>query len=89
IAQSALRTQMVNELEHAKVTSETERLRSALLYSVSHDLRSPLDSILGAADTLANSKAEMTEQDQQDLLETLHLEGESLHRSIPTLLDMT
>lgn len=72
IAQAALRTQLVNELEQAKVTSETERLRSALLSSVSHDLRSPLASIIGAADTLANFKAEMTEQDQQDLLETIH-----------------
>ncbi|MEX3012276.1 histidine kinase dimerization/phospho-acceptor domain-containing protein [Acinetobacter baumannii] len=56
IAQAALRTQLVNELEQAKVTSETERLRSALLSSVSHDLRSPLASIIGAADTLANLK---------------------------------
>ncbi len=56
IAQAALRTQLVNELEQAKVTSETERLRSALLSSVSHDLRSPL-AIIGAADTLANFKS--------------------------------
>ena len=89
IAQAALRTQLVNELEQAKVTSETERLRSALLSSVSHDLRSPLASIIGAADTLANFKAEMTEQDQQDLLETIHLEGERLDRYIQNLLDMT
>ncbi|RDJ58934.1 histidine kinase [Acinetobacter baumannii] len=89
IAQAVLRTQLVNELEQAKVTSETERLRSALLSSVSHDLRSPLASIIGAADTLANFKAEMTEQDQQDLLETIHLEGERLDRYIQNLLDMT
>ena len=40
---------MVNELEQAKVTSETERLRSALLSSVSHDLRSPLAAMIGSA----------------------------------------
>ncbi len=34
-------------------------------------------------------KAEMTEQDQQDLLETIHLEGERLDRYIQNLLDMT
>jgi len=89
IAQAALRTQLVNELEQAKVTSETERLRSALLSSVSHDLRSPLASIIGAADTLAHFKADMSEQDQQDLLETIHLEGERLDRYIQNLLDMT
>lgn len=71
------------------MTSETERLRSALLSSVSHDLRSPLASIIGAADTLANFKADMSEQDQQDLLETIHLEGERLDRYIQNLLDMT
>lgn len=89
IAQAVLRTQLVDELEQAKVISETERLRSALLSSVSHDLRSPLASIIGAADTLANFKADMSEQDQQDLLETIHLEGERLDRYIQNLLDMT
>ncbi len=48
IAQSMLRTQLVDELEQAKIMGETERLRSALLSSVSHDLRSPLASMMGS-----------------------------------------
>ncbi|KAB0629555.1 histidine kinase, partial [Burkholderia stagnalis] len=54
IAQAISRTQLSKELEIANVTSETEKLRSALLSSVSHDLRSPLASMIGAAETLTH-----------------------------------
>ena len=89
IAQAALRTRLVADLEAAKVTSETERLRSALLSSVSHDLRSPLASIIGSAGSLLNYATAMSNQDRQDLLETISLEGERLDRYIQNLLDMT
>ena len=52
IAQAIVRTQLVTDLENARVTGETERLRSALLSSVSHDLRSPLAAMIGAAGSL-------------------------------------
>lgn len=89
IAQAALRTRLVSALEIARVTGETERLRSALLSSVSHDLRSPLSSIIGAADSLARYRQDMGPEDQQSLLETIHIEGERLDRYIQNLLDMT
>lgn len=89
IGQAALRTRLVSELEAARVTSETERLRSALLSSVSHDLRSPLSSMIGAADSLAHYGKDMGQADQQSLLETIHVEGERLDRYIQNLLDMT
>lgn len=89
IGQAALRTRLVSELEEARVTGETERLRSALLSSVSHDLRSPLSSMIGAADSLARYSADMGPEDQQSLLETIHVEGERLDRYIQNLLDMT
>jgi len=89
IAQAALRTRLVSELEVARVAGETERLRSALLSSVSHDLRSPLSSIIGAADSLARYGKDMGPADQQSLLETIHIEGERLDRYIQNLLDMT
>ena len=54
IAQALERTRLVGDLESARVSGETERLRSALLSSVSHDLRSPLASIIGAASSLDN-----------------------------------
>lgn len=89
IGQAALRTRLVSELEAARVTSETERLRSALLSSVSHDLRSPLSSMIGAADSLRHYGEDMSREDRQSLLETIHLEGERLDRYIQNLLDMT
>lgn len=89
IGQAALRTRLVSDLEEARVTGETERLRSALLSSVSHDLRSPLSSIIGAADSLIRYGKDMSPGDQASLLETIHTEGERLDRYIQNLLDMT
>lgn len=89
IGQAALRTRLVSELEVARVTGETERLRSALLSSVSHDLRSPLSSMIGAAESLMRFGADMGQDDHRSLLETIQIEGERLDRYIQNLLDMT
>lgn len=89
IAQAMLRTRLVSDLEDARVTGETERLRSALLSSVSHDLRSPLAAIVGAAETLDTYGRGMSEDDRHSLLDTVRLEGERLDRYIQNLLDMT
>jgi two-component system sensor histidine kinase KdpD len=89
LAQAISRTQLTKALEIANVNSETEKLRSALLSSVSHDLRSPLASMIGAADTLSTYRHSMDENDQDSLLEAIHLEGERLDRYIQNLLDMT
>jgi len=89
IGQAALRTRLVADLESARVSGETERLRSALLSSVSHDLRSPLASMIGSASSLASYGEMMDGQDRRALLETIQLEGERLDRYIQNLLDMT
>lgn len=89
IGQAALRARLVSELEAARVTGETERLRSALLSSVSHDLRSPLSSMIGAADSLARYGKDMGPEDRSSLLATIRIEGERLDRYIQNLLDMT
>lgn len=89
IAQAIVRTRLVEDLEAARVGGETERLRSALLSSVSHDLRSPLASIIGSASSLENYGAAMDEADRRGLLDTIRLEGERLDRYIQNLLDMT
>ena len=89
IAQAIVRTRLVSDLEDARITGETERLRSALLSSVSHDLRSPLASIIGAAESLDRYGAAMSETDRHDLLDTVRQEGERLDRYIQNLLDMT
>ncbi len=89
IAQAVLRTQLVAELEQAHVSTETERLRSALLSSVSHDLRSPLAAMIGSADTLASYADHLDAGDRHALLDTIRVEGERLDRYIQNLLDMT
>lgn len=89
IAQAVVRTRLVAELEDARVSGETERLRSALLSSVSHDLRSPLASMIGSASSLASYWDAMGEADRRSLLDTIQQEGERLDRYIQNLLDMT
>jgi len=89
IAQAVVRTRLVSDLENARVTGETERLRSALLSSVSHDLRSPLAAIIGAAESLETYGASMDDADRRSLLDTVRQEGQRLDRYIQNLLDMT
>ena len=89
IAQALLRTRLVADLESERMANETERLRSALLSSVSHDLRTPLAAIIGAADSLSGYGAAMSAADRDELLATIREEGERLDRYIQNLLDMT
>lgn len=88
-AEAAQRTRLVARLAAAQMESETERLRTALLASVSHDLRSPLASILGAASTLTVYGGGMPESDRQGLADAIREESERLDRYIQNLLDMT
>jgi two-component system sensor histidine kinase KdpD len=89
IAQALLRLRLVADLQAERVAGETERLRSALLSSVSHDLRTPLASIIGAAGSLDSYGDAMNQDDRHALLDTIRLEGERLDRYIQNLLDMT
>jgi two-component system sensor histidine kinase KdpD len=83
------RTRLATSLEQAKVAEETERLRSALLSSVSHDLRTPLASMIGAASSLRSLDDALTADDRRELLDSVVSEGERLNRYIQNLLDMT
>jgi K+-sensing histidine kinase KdpD len=89
IAQALLRTRLVADLQAERVSSESERLRTALLSSVSHDLRTPLAAIIGAAGSLDSYGGAMGEEDRHALLETVRVEGGRLDRYIQNLLDMT
>lgn len=89
VAQALLRTRLVAEVEAQRVATETERLRSGLLASVSHDLRTPLASIIGAADSLDAWGDTMPAADRSALLATVREEGLRLDRYIQNLLDMT
>lgn len=83
------RTQLSKDLEETRVIYETEQLRSALLSSVSHDLRTPLASIIGAATSLLEYGESFSSQDRRELLQTVVEESQRLDRHIQNLLDMT
>jgi len=92
IDQSALaieRVHLVEDMDRVKRTVETEHLRSALLTSISHDLKTPLASVLGAAGTLRDLSGRLSEAEKTDLLKTIIDESERLNRFIANLLDMT
>ncbi len=69
--------------------AETDRLRSALLSSVSHDLRTPLTSIIGAASALRQDHAKLRKAERDELLETIEEEAGRLDRFVNNLMDMT
>jgi K+-sensing histidine kinase KdpD len=89
VVQALERTRLVADLQAERIANETERLRSAMLASVSHDLRTPLASIIGAAESLQSFGASLDDGDRQALLDTVRSEGERLNRYIQNLLDMT
>lgn len=89
VALAIERAQLTADIEESRVYSETERLRGALLSSVSHDLRTPLVSIIGAATTLTESGQAIGAESQHQLAETIRQEGERLNRYVQNLLDMT
>jgi two-component system sensor histidine kinase KdpD len=92
IDQAALaieRVYLVEDVDRAKRTIETDRLRSALLTSISHDLKTPLAAVLGAAGTLRDLSGALTDAERADLLATIIDESERLNRFIANLLDMT
>jgi two-component system sensor histidine kinase KdpD len=83
------RLHLSQEMDLARVAAETDKLRSALLTSISHDLRTPLASILGSASSLKQYRGQLAEADQAELLGTIQEEAERLNRFIANLLDMT
>src|SRR5215468_3231755 len=83
------RVRLVDDLEGARRAAETDRLRSALLTSISHDLKTPLAAVLGAAGTLRSLSKDLDEPAKADLVATITDEAERLNRFIANLLDMT
>lgn len=83
------RIHLAQDVDRAKIAAETERLRSALLTSISHDLRTPLASIIGAATGLRSYRGALDEQAQSELVHTIQEEADRLNHFIGNLLDMT
>src|SRR5205807_9068024 len=76
------RGHLAEQAERARVQSETERLRSGLLSSVSHDLRTPLAVITGAASTLLETEDALPRDERRDMLKTVADEAHRLNRLV-------
>ncbi len=77
------------QADAATLRARTEEMRSSLLSAVSHDLRTPLAVITGAATTLRDQGASLDASQRADLLQTVCEEAERLDRLVRNLLDMT
>ncbi|MGA8205665.1 MAG: DUF4118 domain-containing protein, partial [Woeseiaceae bacterium] len=83
------RLKLAAAMESTRLLTETEKLRAALLSSVSHDLRTPLVSIKGATTALLDLDTTLDPSDKRELLENVVQETDRLNRYVQNLLDMT
>jgi two-component system, OmpR family, sensor histidine kinase KdpD len=82
------RTMLAEGHDQARVEVESERLRTALLSSLSHDLRTPLGSIEGAASSLLEDSSGGPGMIQREMAETILEESRRMNRLVTNLLDM-
>ncbi|WP_309793551.1 sensor histidine kinase KdpD [Inquilinus ginsengisoli] len=83
------RVRLAKDVDEVRVVAETERLRAALLTSISHDLRTPLASIIGAISSLRRHDQALAPAARGELMEMVEDEAERLNRFVGNLLDMT
>jgi two-component system sensor histidine kinase KdpD len=89
IALALERARLADEAQQAHVSVETERMRNAILSSVSHDLRTPLATITGAASGLLEEKDQLGPAARHELAKSIYNEAHRLDRLVRNLLDMT
>jgi two-component system sensor histidine kinase KdpD len=83
------RAQLAEQARHTQVLQAAEQLQTALLNSISHDLRTPLVSITGALSSLQEQDAQLDAASRRALIENARQEAERLNRLVGNLLDMT
>ncbi|WP_327238177.1 sensor histidine kinase KdpD [Streptomyces sp. NBC_01317] len=83
------RQRLVGEAEHARALAEGNRIRTALLAAVSHDLRTPLAGIKASVTSLRSDDVEWSEEDRAELLEGIEDGADRLDNLVGNLLDMS
>jgi two-component system sensor histidine kinase KdpD len=83
------RVRLAGEAARGQALSETQALRTALLNSLSHDLRTPLTGIRGAAETLRGNWAKLPEATRQDLLASIEEDVGRMTRFLGNIMDLT
>lgn len=89
IALAIERDRSLLEVQESQLKAQTEQMRSSLLSSVSHDLRTPLTGIAGAASLLAEQHDQLPAKEQHELAVSILDEADRLNRLVGNLLDLT
>ncbi|MCB8976797.1 MAG: sensor histidine kinase KdpD [Ardenticatenaceae bacterium] len=89
VALALERARLAEQSRQAHLLTETEKLQTALLNSISHDLRTPLASITGVLSSLHDDAALLTESARHEMVSTAWEEARRLNRLVGNLLDMT
>lgn len=89
VAISLMGMQLADEAQQAHMDAEASRLRAALFSSVTHDLRTPLSSIIASVTSLLGTEGDFSPQDRRVLLETIDQEAGRLNRLVGNLLDLS
>jgi two-component system sensor histidine kinase KdpD len=82
------RVSLMEEITKAKILTETDRLRTALLSSISHDFRTPLSGILASATGLLEHGDNIERSMARELLADIKDQAERINRYVANLLDM-
>lgn len=88
-ASSLTRARLAESIAQVEAAAETARLRATLLSSLSHDLRTPLASILASAGGLRQFGGQLEPRVREDMVATIHEEAERLSLFVDNLLNMT
>jgi two-component system, OmpR family, sensor histidine kinase KdpD len=75
--------------QQRKERENTLQLYNTLLNSLSHELKTPISTIIGAVDTLKINSAKLTEDNRKELISEIDLAGSRLHRQVNNLLNMS
>jgi two-component system sensor histidine kinase KdpD len=88
IAQAMTRVRLVETARKNQLAMEAEHLRNSLLSSISHDLRTPLATIIGSASTLVEDDGHLTATDQLELSRAIYDEAQRMSNLVNNILDM-
>lgn len=89
LAAAIERTRLREEAAEAEILRRTDELKTALLNTVSHDLRTPLSSIIASAGSLLQQDVRWTEDERRDFAGAIEEEAERLNRLVGNLLDLS
>ena len=89
LATATERTRLREEAAESEILRRTDELKTALLNTVSHDLRTPLSAIIASAGSLLQQDVQWTEDERRDFAKAIEEEGERLNRLVGNLLDLS